>query len=106
MKLGERSLTSSDNINLGIPLYMFAVNEDNVAKYFVKARCRTLKLRVKQGGEYVLVRDLVPVRDPATGGVALWDKVSEKYFRNSGRYFLAGGGSERPLHTGMLLIVR
>ena len=106
VKLGERSISSSDNINLNMPLYMFAVNEDNVAKFFVKARCRTLKLRVKQGNDYVLVRDLLPVRDPATGGAALWDKVTETYFRNGGKYLLSGGGSERKFFVGTQMVIR
>jgi hypothetical protein len=41
-----------------------------------------------------------------TGGAALWDKVTETYFRNSGKYMLAGGGSERPFEPGMIIIVR
>lgn len=106
VKLGERSISSSDDINLGMPLYMFAVDEDNAAKYFVRARCRSLKLRVKRGDEYALVRDYVPVRDPVTGGAALWDKVSKSYFRNSGKYLLSGGGAERPFEQGLSMIVK
>ena len=41
-----------------------------------------------------------------TGGAALWDKVSGKYFRNGGKYRLAGGGKESPLNQGLLIIVR
>ena len=107
VKLGERTLNSSDNVSLGIPLYLFAINEDNLARFPVKARCRSLKLRVKQqDGSYALVRNFVPVNDPVTGGAALWDKVSEKYFRNGGKYRLAGGGNERPINVGMVIVVK
>ena len=36
----------------------------------------------------------------------LWDKVTEMYFRNGGKYMLAGGGEERKLNPGMMIIVR
>ena len=48
----------------------------------------------------------MPVRDPATDAPVLWDNVTETYFRNSGKYLLAGGGSERPFDSGMTIIVR
>ena len=105
--LGTRLINASDDVNLNIPLYLFAVNEDDAAKYFVKARCRTLKLRVKQeNGSYRLVRDFVPVKDPVTGGGVLWDKMTETYFRNSGKYGLASGGWERPLFVGTQISIR
>ena len=53
-----------------------------------------------------LVRDYVPVRDPVTGGAALWDKVSEGYFRNSGKYQLAGGGAERAWQVGAVILIK
>ena len=108
MKLGERAQSSSDNINLNLPLYLFAINEDGEsARFFVKARVYRLKLRVKQqDGSYELVRDYVPVRDPVTGGAALWDKVSEGYFRNSGKYQLAGGGAERAWQVGAVILIK
>ena len=66
-----------------------------------------MKLSVKQqDGTYKPVRDLVPVKDPVTGGAALWDQVTENYFRNSNLYLLAGGGSERPFDDGVTIIVR
>jgi hypothetical protein len=90
-----------------MPLYLFAINEDNLARFPIKARCRSLKLSVKQqGGSYALVRNFVPVNDPVTGGAALWDKVSKTYFRNGGKYRLAGGGNERPLDIGMAILLR
>jgi len=105
--LGARQTTLEYDVNLNIPLYLFAINEDESAKFFVKARCRSLKLRVKQSdGSYALVRNLVPVNDPVTGGGALWDKVSETYFRNSGKYMLAGGGEEKPLESGLMIILK
>ena len=97
----------SGPVNTGLPLYLFAMDFDGVPKYHGSARVYSLKLRQKQqGGSYALVRDLVPVRDPVTGGAALWDKVSETYFRNSGRYTLAGGEETGPLVQGMMIIVK
>ena len=89
------------------PMYLFAVNQDGVARYPGKVRLYRLKLRQKQqDGSYALVRDIVPVRDPATGAPVLWDKVTETYFRNAGKYLLAGGGWERPFFVGAQIIIR
>ena len=94
-------------IDTGLPLFLFAINDDNLPRYNGNTRCYGLKLRVKrQNGSYELVRDLVPVKDPATGNPVFWDKVSEKYFRNGGKYCLAGGGAERPFEPGLLIFVR
>jgi hypothetical protein len=106
-KLGERATTLSDLVNLNMPIYLFAINEDGHYRFPVKARCRALKLGVKQqDGTYALVRDLVPVKDPVTGGAALWDHVTETYFRNGNMYNLTGGGAERPFASGVQIIVR
>ena len=89
------------------PMYLFAVNQDGVARYPGKVRLYRLKLRQKQqDGSYALVRDLVPVRDPATGAPVLWDKVTETYFRNAGKYLLAGGGWERPFERGLTIFIK
>ena len=94
-------------VNTGLPLYLFAVNIDGVPRYPGKVRLYKLKLKEKQqNGSYALVRDLVPVFDPATGGAALWDKVTESYFRNSGKYQLAGGGAERPIAPGAIISIK
>ena len=108
VKIGERTSTIGVNVNLGIPLYLFATNEDGEkAQYFVKARVYRLKFRAKQqDGSYALVHDYVPVRDPVTGGAALWDKVSESYFRNGGKYLLSGGGAERDWQSGLGIVVK
>ena len=87
--------------------YLFALNVDYVPRYHGKVRLYKLKLREKQrDGSYALVRDLVPVKDPATGAPVLWDNVTETYFRNGGKYLLAGGGAERPFESGMTILVR
>ena len=105
--LGTRSISDAAHVVLDLPLHLFAINEDGQYRYPVKARCRGLKLSVKQqDGTYKPVRDLVPVKDPVTGGAALWDQVTENYFRNSNLYLLAGGGSERPFDDGVTIIVR
>ena len=105
--LGSASQSIAGPVDTELPLYLFAINNDGIAKYPGHARVYSLKFRVKQpGGTYQLERDLVPVRDPLTGGAALWDKVSETYFRNGGKYLLAGGGEERPFVAPFVLVVR
>ena len=105
--LGRTERTYAGPMDLGIPLYLFARNLNGKADSFSKARVYSLKLRAKgQDGTYAPVRDLVPVRDPLTGGAALWDKVSETYFRNGGKYMLAGGGAERPMVLPFVMVVR
>ena len=90
-------------VDTGLPLYLFAINLEGTPRFHGKVRLYKLKLRQKQqDGSYALVRDLVPVRDPATGAPVLWDKVTETYFRNAGKYLLAGGGRERPFVTGVM----
>lgn len=94
-------------VNTGLSLWLFAMNFDNEPKYYGKARVYSLKLRAKQqDGSYAPVRDFVPVRDPLTGGAALWDRVSETYFRNGGQFLLAGGDVERPMESPFVLVVR
>lgn len=94
-------------VNTGLSLWLFAMNFDGTPKYYGRARVYSLKLRAKQqNGAYAPVRDLVPVRDPLTGGAALWDKVGKRYYRSGGSFRLAGGGAERPLTPGLLVILR
>ncbi len=109
--LVERTILSGNGwyqpVDTELPLYLFSINFDGTPRYPGKVRLYSLKLRQKQqDGSYALVRDFVPVRDRVTGGAALWDKVSGKYFRNGGKYRLAGGGKESPLNQGLLIIVR
>ena len=94
-------------IDTGLPLYLFATNDDDLPRYNSDTRCYGFKLRVKQtDGSYELVRDLVPVKDPATGNPIFWDRVSETYFRNAGKYLFAGGGAEREFEGAFVLVVR
>jgi len=89
------------------PMYLFAVNQDGIPRYPGKVRLYRLKLSVKQqDGTYKLARDLVPVKDPATGAPVLWDNVTESYFRNGGKYLLAGGGRERRFDSGVMIMVK
>lgn len=105
-RLGETQRSYSGPMNLGIPLYLFARNLNGKADSFSCARVYSLKLWTKTNGKYELVRDLTPVNDPLTGGKALWDKVEGKYYRSSGKFRLAGGGDERPLTPGMMIILK
>lgn len=105
--LGRTDRTYTGPMNLGIPMYLFARNLNGKADCFSNTRLYSLKLReTQQDGTYALVRDLIPVNDPLTGGAALWDKVTETYFRNRGKYLLAGGGEERPMEPPFILVVR
>ena len=102
-----RSVALAGPVDIQQPMYLFAYNEDGHYRFPVKVRVYSLKLSVKQqDGSYALVHNLVPVRDPATGGGALWDKVSQTYFRNGGKYMLTGGGRERPFLAPFMLIVK
>ena len=104
--VGNLAQNVAGPVDTGRPMYLFAVNQDGVARYPGKVRLYRLKLRQKQqDGSYALVRDLVPVRDPATGAPVLWDKVTETYFRNAGKYLLAGGGWERSF-DGTIMFLR
>ena len=94
-------------VNTGLPLFLFAMNLDGTPRFPGKVRLYSLKLRVKQqDGTYAPVRDLVPVKDPTTGAPILWDNVTETYFRNAGKYLLAGGGAERKFDNGFVILVR
>ncbi len=105
--LGHTDRTYSGPMNLGIPFYLFARNLNGKADSFSNARLYSLKLHEKQdGGGYAPIRIFIPVRDPLTGGAALWDKIGEKYYRNAGRYLLSGGGAERAMELPFLLLVR
>ncbi len=105
--LGTCSQHVAGPVDTERPMYLFAINQDGVPRYPGKVRLYSLKLSVKQqDGTYKLARDLVPVRDPATDAPVLWDNVTEAYFRNGGKYLLAGGGAERPFADGLTIIVR
>ena len=105
--LGSSAQQVAGPVDTERPMYLFAVNQDGVARYPGKVRLYSLKLREKQqDGSYALVRDLVPVKDPATGAPVLWDKVTETYFRNAGKYLLAGGGAERDFEGPFVLTIR
>ena len=90
---GSRTATDAGPMDTGLPLTLFARNLNGVPDEFAAARVYSLKLWQKNAssGEYELVRDLVPAKGPE-GGAALWDRVTNRYFRNSGdRYGLAAG---------------
>ncbi len=94
-------------VDTGLPLYLFQINLDGTPRFPGKVRLYSLKLRVKQqDGTYAPARDLVPVKDPTTGAPILWDNVTETYFRNAGKYLLAGGGAERKFDSGFVILVR
>ena len=109
--LVERTILSENGwdspVDTELPLYLFSINLDGTPRFPGKVRLYSLKLSVKQqDGSYALVRDLVPVKDPATGNPIFWDKVSETYFRNGGKYLLSGGGAEREFEGAFVLTFR
>ena len=83
-------------------LYLLAINKHGTAT--CSSKCVVYRAKIRDGDE--LLRDFVPVKDPATGAPVLWDRVGETYFRSGGKYLLAGGGAERPLDGGVRIIVR
>ena len=78
--------------DLGLPLFLFARNLNGVPDEFAPVRLYSFKLW--QGG--ALVRDLVPIFDPADDVPALFDKVSKRYYRDNGGYSLTAGGETTP----------
>ena len=84
-----------------LSLYLFADNCRGEATSFASAKCYSFKLwRKDANGEYsILVRDLIPVKDPANGGKpAFYDLVSGTYLRNGGSGNFATGAQEEPLY--------
>ncbi len=102
----SRTENSSTSLNTGLPIYLFARNLNGVADCFSGARVYSLKLWQKNGNdEYELVRDLIPAKGPE-GGAALWDRVTNRYFRPaSGRYGLTAG-VESPWIAGFMMRFR
>ena len=92
-------------VDTGLPLYLFARNIDNYVDYPGHARVYKLKFWEKQqDGTYRLTRDFVPVMKD--GKAMLFDRVSETFFRNKGRYLAIGGGAERPFFVGTRVIIK
>ena len=89
-------------IDTDLPMYLFARNMDGVADAFAKARVYSLKLWTKSGDEYVLARDLVPAK--ACGKVLLYDNVTKSFYRNRGRYHVAG--KIRVENMGLMLMFK
>ena len=95
-----------------LPLYLFANNLNGTAVSFAGAKCYSLKLyRQDSSGQYTsLVRDLIPVKDPANNGTpAFYDLVSGTYLRNGGTGDFKTGAGEHsllPRVPGLFLTVR
>ena len=101
---GSRTATDAGPMDTGLPLTLFARNLNGVPDEFATARVYSLKLWQKNAssGEYELVRDLVPAKGPE-GAAALWDRVTNRYFRNSGDRYGLTGGTERPWRDGFVI---
>ena len=101
---GSRSDSSAGPFNSILPLYLFADNVNGTAEAFAAARVYSLKLWQKDGnGDYRLLRHLVPAKT-IDGTAALWDCVSETWFRNGGVGVLAHG-AESPWPSGFVISV-
>ena len=87
--------------NLGIPIYLFARNFNGRPDEFAPARLYSFKLW--QDGK--LVRDLVPAFHPADNAPCLFDKISQRYFRDDGGYRLTAGGAITPFPQREMLII-
>ena len=100
---GSTDRTDAGPMDTGLPLTLFARNLNGVPDEFAAARVYSLKLWQKDGsGDYALVRDLVPAKGPE-GGAALWDRATNRYFRNSGDRYGLAGGTERPWRDGFVI---
>lgn len=98
----SRSLSEAGPVVNGIPLFLFARNYGGTADCFCAARVYSLKLWQKDGnGDHQLVRDFVPAKT-IYDEVALWDRVSETWFRNCGTGALSHG-AERPWEDGVVI---
>ncbi|MBR4611152.1 MAG: hypothetical protein IKO40_00405, partial [Kiritimatiellae bacterium] len=98
----SRSQSEAGPVVNGMPLYLFARNFGGTADSFCAARVYSLKLWQKDGnGDYQLVRDFVPAKT-IYDEVALWDRVSETWFRNCGTGALSHG-AERPWEDGVVI---
>ena len=103
---GARTATDAGPMDTGLPLTLFARNLNGVPDEFSAAHVYSLKLWQKNGnGEYELVRDLVPAKGPE-GGAALWDRVTNRYFRNAGDRYSLAGGAESPWIAGFMMRFR
>ena len=99
------SRTDAGPVDMGLSLYLFARNYKGKADYPGHARVYRLKFREKQrDGSYKLTRDFVPVKKD--GKAMLWDKVSETFFRNNGKYLIVGGGFERKWSENTVMVIR
>lgn len=101
----NRSTFAGAGFDTGANLYLFACNDTRAANAtvnkFAKARLYSLKIWQKDaGGNYALVRDMVPVVSPATGLPALYDKIGGRCHGNSGEGALIGGGGSGAFGTG------
>ena len=99
---GSTDRTDAGPMNTGHPLTLFARNLNGVPDEFAAARVYSLQLWQKDGGEWRLVRDMLPAR-LESGAVVLWDKVSATPFHNAARYGFAATGAESVWRAGFII---
>ena len=87
--------------DVNLPLYLFARNLNNKPDEFAPARLYSFKLW--QDGK--LVRDLVPAFHPADNAPCLFDKISQRSFRDDGGYHLIAGGATTPFPQRETLVI-
>ncbi len=102
---GSTDRTDAGPMDTGLPLTLFARNLNGVPDEFAAARVYSLQLWQKDGGEWRLVRDMLPAR-LESGAVVLWDKVSATPFHNAARYGFAATGAESVWRAGFIIKFR
>jgi hypothetical protein len=102
---GSRTATDAGPMDTGLPLTLFARNLAGVPDEFAAARVYSLQLWQKDGGEWGLVRDMLPAR-LESGATVLWDKVSATPFHNAARYGFAATGAESVWRAGFIIKFR
>lgn len=84
-KLNQQEFT------MAIPLYLFAENQENLAKWNSAIKLYYCKIYSKTNNVYNLERHFVPVINKATSEVCLFDRVQKEFYYNMGTgSFIAG----------------
>ena len=102
---GSTDRTDAGPMDTGLPLTLFARNLNGVPDEFAAARVYSLQLWQKDGGNWRLVRDMLPAR-LESGATVLWDKVTATPFYNAARYGFAATGAESVWRAGFIIKFR
>ena len=93
-ELGEYDLIAKlgqQEFNMGLPMYIFAENQDNMPKCNSAIKLYYCKIYNKINNTYELVKHFIPVINKTTNEICLFDRVSKTFFNNMGSgNFIAG----------------